>query len=470
MKIRITILAVVLVVATGLPAAGEQIRLKTGDFLQGDVIGERSSDDVLTIRLYRTGGIFTLRWDQLTIEDEARIKESLGLGADIDEDVEMVDGHIVLLKDGSHVIGRVENPDDTTGPVRLKLATGTRDYPRDFVAKITPTKVQAQAVDTPEDIYERFLEEEGEPETGDDHIRFAEKCMGIGLYDKAKTHYEAALEDEELPDERVQLVKNRLTKVAIYVQAKDATDRVKQIKRLRFQKKFDEALAEVDKLLEEYAENPKILELLKLERLKRQVTADREKYFRKEVHRRFFRTFDRIVRDKVRDKEVGMKDAQLWAQTPKGLTQEIFDRLAEDLGIEAAEAMDFFAERTSRQVHRYNYGTGTFIHPDMMARARKMMAAARGARRAAGRNARNRGAAQRQQEKPKSPDEWWNDVAGSKDKERFLRAHFAEAAGVLTVLRFELQACRNCGGKGVTVTQDANSAEEVRHICTQCNL
>ena len=139
MKARITILTLLIGVAIVAPVAGEQIRLKTGDFLQGDVIGERSNDEVLTIRLYRTGGVFSLKWEQLTIEDEARLKESLGLGTDIEEDAVMIEGHLVLLRDGTEILGLVTNPDATSGPVLMQLSTGKREYPREFVAKISPS-------------------------------------------------------------------------------------------------------------------------------------------------------------------------------------------------------------------------------------------------------------------------------------------------------------------------------------------
>jgi len=472
MKARITFLTLLIGVAIVAPVAGEQIRLRTGDFLQGDIIGERSNEEILTIRLYRTGGVFSLKWEQLTVEDEARIRESLGLATDVEEEVETVEGHLVLLRDSTQVIGLVTNPEAKSGPVEMRLSTGPRSYPREFVAKITPTLVPALAVHSAEELYARYIEKEGEPEGGDAQVRLAEYCMRINYYEKAKVHFDLALEDEELPDSRVQNVKNRLTKVEVYIQAKDATDRVRQIKRLRFQKRFDQALEEVNKLLEEYAEEEEILKVLRLDRLRRQVTADREKYFRREIQRRFFRTLDRTIRDKVRDDEVGLKDAQLWSQTPKGLAQEVFDKLAADLEIEAVEAREFFDNRSGSQIKRYNYGSGTFIHPEMQAKARKLIAGAKAAQRNQARNQRNRGAAgpRRQQERPKTADEWWNDIAGTKDREKFVRAWFAETGGVLSVLRFETKPCRNCSGTGLTKSIDPMSNEEIQRICTQCNL
>ena len=107
----------------------------------------------------------------------------------------------------------------------------------------------------------------------------------------------------------------------------------------------------------------------------------------------------------------------------------------------------------------------------MQAKARKLIAGAKAARRNQARNQRNRGGGgQRQQERPKTADEWWNDLAGTKDRERFIRAWFAETGGVLNVLRFEAMPCRNCGGSGLTKSTDPMSNEEIQHICTQCNL
>jgi tetratricopeptide (TPR) repeat protein len=469
MKSRIAILTIFALLLSGGLADAEQVRLRTGDLLQGEVVGEQSTENHLAFRLYRTGGIFKLRWDQLIREDKDRLQELLGYAEIGEEEVPREPGHEILLRNGERVRGLVLNPEDMSGDVRVRTATGERAYPRDMVAKIEPAEVEAPEIYSTEELYQRYLQRL-DPETYSAHIELADLCMRIGAYEQAKQHYELSLEDEEIPDEKAQMVKNRLMRVEVFLEAKEATDRVGAIKRLRWQKRFDEALEGLSQLESDYQDNEKILDLLQIERLTRQITADRRKHFMTEVRRRFYRVLNALVRDKVREKELGMKDALLWAQNQKGLTQDIFSELSAQTGLGDPEARELWEARTKGQVKRYNYGSATFMHHEVAAKTRKLVQAARAGnrQRQGGRN-NPRGGGQQQQQKPKTAAEWW-EAHGLREKENLVKAWFAEFAGVLEVARIENQSCSNCGGKGVTITNDASTGEQVRFICTVCNL
>ena len=51
-----------------------------------------------------------------------------------------------------------------------------------------------------------------------------------------------------------------------------------------------------------------------------------------------------------------------------------------------------------------------------------------------------------------------------------MKAWFAEFGNVLTMLRSEVNSCKSCGGKGITIMQGGLSGEETRLICPVCNL
>lgn len=482
MKSKLTILALAAVLLTAGAAGADQIRLRSGDLLQGEVIGDRSNDDGITIRLYRTGGVFSLRWDQMIKEDENRIRDMLGLTPWDETDVPLVPGTMFILINGTVVRGIWENAGDRSSPVRLRTDTGVREYPWDTIAEngVRDTMIEALEVYTPEELAEQYLTEAA-PTTPAEFVELGKQCVQVEAYRQAKEHFDAALADEEYgAGEQATIVRNLLARVEVFLKAEDGLAGVREAKRLRFQKRFDESLGLIAGLRTEYEDNPAILELLNLDRLERQVASDRRTHFQRQVRRRFFTIFDSLVNKKVREKDdddrskdIGIKTVTQWATNPRGLVEDIFGELASQTGLDKQEAREFWDSRSQGQVRRYNYGQGTFIHPDVASRVAKALRpkAQRnrgGSSRMSGRNRNPRG--NQQQVKLKTADDWWNN-ATSKEKRNFIRAWFAESGnGILEVLRIESELCRTCGGKGVLVSQAANSAEEIRTPCPACNM
>jgi hypothetical protein len=468
---RTMLAALMLLVATAGAADAEQLRLRTGDLLQGEVVGEQSDEEILTFRLYRTGGVFTLQWEHLIPEDEERLRDELGLTLFDETAVPLLPGSQLTLVNATVVRGVIENPNATSGPIFLRTSTGTRQYGRDMVMKIVATMVEALDVYTPDELYDIYLRE-GEPESPSAHMEFADRLLQIRAYAQADKHYRLALEDPNFAEsDRAPMVQNRLKRVALLLEAADATARETRVRRLQFQKKFDLALAELETLRAELEEKPMIRDLLNLDRLERQVRSSRRKFFLRDVRTRFLKEMQRLISAKVREEELSINEVVQWAQTPRDLTKEIFDRIAEETGLSPEEAMEFWEGRTNRQVRRYNYGGGTFIHPEVRDRVTKTAAARNaGARnrggggRNAGRNAANRGG-----EQPKTAQEWWEKFSSTKARENFVRAWYVEFGEQLSVLRFDTTVCRSCGGKGQSIMKDVEG-NEIVDICDVCNL
>ena len=125
----------VLLLAGG--ADGEQIRLRTGDFLQGEILikvaDHEPDEEGFSFRLFRTGGIFRLRWDQLIEEDEKRYRDQLGLNPWDESEVPLIPGHQVTFYNGSVEVGVAENPEktapeDSTNPENL-------DHPEELMGE-----------------------------------------------------------------------------------------------------------------------------------------------------------------------------------------------------------------------------------------------------------------------------------------------------------------------------------------------
>ncbi|MCU0726495.1 MAG: hypothetical protein MUE73_12010, partial [Planctomycetes bacterium] len=376
----VTVLAVLLV-SGGVGA--EQVRLRTGDLLQGEIVSDRTDENVVAIRLYSTGGEFTVRWDQLTPEDEKRLRDSLGLTPWNQGESPVVPGHLVLFKSGEVLTGVAENPADRSRPLRVRTTVGSRDIPWDTINEVRETEIEALTVYTPDELAAMYMEEM-KPASAADWFGYGKKCVQAEAYAQAADALRRALEDTEFAStEQGGLARNTLARVEILVKAADALKRVRDVKNMGFQKRFDAALAEIGNLRKEYEANPAILKLLELDRLERQVAGDRRKHFITEVRRRFFNLFEQLVSNKVREKDpddrsrdISAKAAVAWAVNPKGLGQEIFTAIAEQTGLAEPEAREFWTDRGRGQTRRFSYGGGTFNHPEVAAKVQRVLSPA----------------------------------------------------------------------------------------------
>ncbi len=457
-------------------AGAEQVRLRTGDYLQGEINGDRTDEDHLTIKLFSTGGIIRLRWDQVIVEDQKRLRDQLGLSGWEEAEEVLIPGHQVMLQSGDLVEGLAENPDAVGEALVLRTASGLRTYPRATVSKIIPTVVPALSVYTPDDLYEYYLKEYA-PESAASHADLGRMLVKVEAFKQARDHFNIALEEEDYAaTEQAQMVRNQLAKVEVYIKAEEALDRVRGVRRLYFQRRFDQALAEIATLRSEYQEDPSILKILNLDRLETQVATGRRGHFLKAVRRLFFRQLDDLVNRKIREKDpedrtksLSLNTVKQWVTNPRGLTQEIMAALAEKTGLSEQEVREFWDDRKPGQFKRYNYGTGTFIHPEVAGRVNQALRPQ--ARRRSPRSSR-RTQPRKKANAPKlvTADQWW-EGASNKQRRDWARAWYAEnGQGVLQVLRIETRVCPTCGGLGFKISYSATDASETKTVCKTCNM
>jgi len=410
----------------------EEIRLRDGSMVQGDVLKDQSDDKTLAVRVYATGGVIRIPWKDVAGETVERLRGVY------DKEV-TVAGHRLLLANGNTVVGRVENPGEAEGPVVLKTPTGRREYPRSAVASIEAEEVPVHAVFTAGE-YAAIVIAERAPATPAAHLEVADLLFRAGAYREAAKQYELALAGG-VPGE-ADRIRRKLKEIAIFLKAEGAMERLTGVKKLRFRKRFDEALVEVEALRKELADSPAILRLLDLDRIERGIRVARGDHYRREVRRKFHDALDRAVKEKAADKSVSLRDALAWCRDGKGLAAGVFAAIAEDEPFDAAAARRIFASRRMKRVRRYRYGGGAFLHPEL-----KAAAAEAPTRRPA----------------PRSPEDWWR-TADERDRRGLLAAWFAEFGGVLEVVRCEERPCPNCAGKGL-VHYSTGAA-----VCPTCNL
>lgn len=471
---RFLLFSAALLISAGV-AGAEQIRLRTGDFLQGEVVGERTDEEALAFRLYRTGGEFRIAWDRLIVEDEGRLREALGLTPlDVDE-IPQVPATLFTMSDGQRLVGILENPEATSGPHQVRTARQVLAIPRTSVVKTEPTMVDALEVFTPVEMAQR-IRDEVQPSTPSAWQEVGDRCMAVTAYGAAKEAYDTALADADFANsDRGNLVRNRLKTVAVYLMAENAMNKRTEIRILATRDRFDEALGKIQELAAEYAERPDILAVLNLDRLQKQISNDRREHFLKIVANRVPVALRDLVRDKVNVKDLKVSEALRWARDRRGLSAEIFQRVAEYTGLAVPEVMELWASRATRASPRhFNYGGATFMNDEVKARVQAALAAAKAAQARAqanqgGRNNPPRPGPAAKPDAPKTPDEWWAS-ASTRDRENLVRAWFAEYGGVYEVLRIVPKQCRGCGGRGVDVRIDAMTNNEVRLVCKQCNL
>lgn len=482
----LAVFALVLSPFAATTASAEQIPLRNGAVMQGDILAGQTSEETLALKLYETGGVVQVRWDHI---EESRARElRVQTGVTVDEvDEILVDGHQVLLGTGAVEQGLALNPDDKSQPLKLRTASGERTLDRANVARITPTRLPGLLVYTPDDLY-RKLAEEMNPQTPAAHKEMGRIAMEIGALAAARSHLSKAAADAvfvKTPDGRQ--LESMLRQVDLLEKAAGAKDMARQIQASMRNNRWNDAKKTLAALTEQY-KDPEVRKLVGLSLLANRVVRGRDDYMKKEMPKRLVAAMQKMIEAKSRERKPATEDpdaprgptpgslasARQWLS--RELPKAVWDKVKSDLGIDDdEEAQAYWKARIMKSATAY-YGTGSFMKVKKPVpaggatgrndpnRQRRPPGAAGGA--AAG------GPPQRQtkEDKPKTEEEWWEALAGKpSDRAQFLVASFVEESGLFEVLRVdESELCSSCGGKGVLTTNTSDGAQS-NAVCTTCN-
>ncbi|MFN0008159.1 MAG: hypothetical protein ACKVXR_09650, partial [Planctomycetota bacterium] len=183
-----------LAVATA-PVLAEQIELANGSIMHGRAIPAQSTEDELAVELFETGGIVMVRWDHVEETRRRQSRVDMGLeGSGADEEI-LVAGHVLIMSNGEQVQGLCTNVEAKGEKVRLKQASGEREYPREQVQGIKPIEVPGLFVYTPDELY-KILVDKAQPQKGAQHKDMAVRCMSIGALRQARDHLNLAKDDK----------------------------------------------------------------------------------------------------------------------------------------------------------------------------------------------------------------------------------------------------------------------------------
>ena len=434
-----TLALVVTVLATAATTDAEVVRLRNGHLLQGEIDGALTTDEAITITLYRDGAVLRVLWNHVLGRDSKRLREALGLDA-LEEGTILTDAHLLILSGGDELRGLVKNREaaesGAEASYQLKTAKGVQDVARTMVKKVDDVQLPLLDIYTIEEAVANKVAEIGgdraeEELIGQDHKAIADFCYKIGAYAEAKTHYELALEDENFPDRTE--VENRLPTLGFLIQTKEAARLINEIKRLQFIKRFREALDIVTTFREQYGTLPKVIAHYKLDTVEKRLTVSLKNQRIVKVSTDYFRLMTREIVAWLRaNKDSSIKEAQAFAQ--KDLTKLIVDGLGQRMDIDTDLVLELWTKRKAK-AHTATYGYGTFAAPEEVAQAssrkksgREQLTSEEIRRRALQRFRQRQKQGAQKEEKPKTAAQWW-DKANSISRKNWLTAFYVENGG-----------------------------------------
>ncbi len=479
-------LAVVVIALLALHTSlrAETLRLRTGAFLVGKV--ERVDENVLVFRRAGNGGVLELKWNELSSFDAKRLREKWSLlDPEAAAGVQLPALRVVFQRPGgvrTEVVGELVSNDGKTMILRQK--THVYRVPVEAIRE-GPENVQVPAEDllTPDQYYQRKLEEIQPGEDADKHAKLADELIRVEDYQRAREHLQKAIDlgGGKQPD----LIKARMKRVEILLKNKEQADLLKRISVLRNRKLF----AKARKLVQEFAQRfPNSPLRAEFEKRKELLEKARRRFLIRRVTTDWFETMTNELKRVAMSKSMSFQEAQSFAEEKLG--EVIRAKIAKKRGIDPAEVDALFKAR--KEIHglrsrKASYGTGSFILGKegvlkdtavgkrlSKGKTKKGVPSANKAQRELQRRIQQylrRSQRQGQggtQQTLQSPEAWWK-ATTSVRRQQWLIAYYAEHGGDLELLHPETRDCPECGARGFIEGQGTEGGRTIRLTCPICH-
>lgn len=479
MGLRCLVLGLSLVCLLAGSVHAEIIFLKDGRFLQVKVLS--GDERGVTVKRLDNDGQLYIRWRLLREEDAKRLRIQFGLEEDDSNEDFVMLGQRVYPRRGDYKNGLVVAR--TQDHVTFKHMGKTVQYLTAAIRKIEDREVSVFDVYTPEELYQRRLEEK-QPSDDDveGHDHMATWATRVGMYDDAMRHYQQIRTvDTEF---KADYISNQIKRLEILARNKDILNAVKEAVANGHRRRFDRCLAILDEVLAQ-ADLDATLRV-DVEKKKERFTRKRWEHFSKLVVSRYFREVHRRIDEIARSRDVHSKDKESAMTIDKAMTHvksKLHKEVVDAIGLKYAldpkkEVEKMWKERTTRSTRTASYGAGTFIVQKaeksqsggnsgqsnaMAQRLEELMSRARSGRR-------NRNQQQQQQAKVKqklmTKDQWWKRVDSSQ-RSFWLRAYYAEQGNQMVVVNKWIRNCTECGATG-TIKQTGPDGTLMRLTCPRC--
>ncbi len=477
-------------------ARAELIELTNGQVLQGDVKESQSTEDGLAVDVYETGGVVIVRWDHVAPSQRRELRLKIGIDLP-EESVVLVDGHRVILTDGTKVEGIALNPRATNEPLRMKTRSGVKEYERASLAgPVEDVKIDGLLVNTPDELFQS-LRDKDPPETSAAHKALALSCMNFGAYDHAKEQLLACKSDAVfMATDEGKAVDSMLRQCDLMIRAKGASDLAVQIRQAMGGNRWNDAL----NLLNQLDKDPNfkdegIRKEIRFDILESRVVRGRDAWFQKEISKDVYKVFEQLVGEKAHEKKPlrdpaddpnakpgsvtpgTLASAKQWITASGGLTQQLWDKVASDLQLSKDDIEKYWKSRFFIS-HRSSYGTGSFIvvtrattppKPGGPTQPTQPQRRPPGSQHSSGKkdSGKNAPPPADKVEKPLTEEEWWDSIQ-SPDKKAWLMAYFAERGGYFEVVATPQVNCERCQGLGLLKSVGAQGDDNA-HFCPTCN-
>jgi len=460
------------------PSAGAEIvRLKDGRLVHGEIVAFDESVGI-TVARADNGGTLRLRWEHLPGDEITRIKADRGFTGEEPEPYLVPVVHLIL-SNGTTESGILVD-DGQRDVYTVRRRSGTDSFPKNYVRRVEPGKVEGLVVYRADELYEVMLAERGAPVDAPAHLAMGVACEGAALYDRALEHYAAVAElDAELkPD----LIEARTQRLAIKLEDAVETEQLDEIRNRLYRKQFGEALSMTAAFREEY---PLSRQLGELEQLESEILSRRRGHVSGRIVSDYFsflgKSLSEISRTDIMDMETAVELVE------DSVHEEVLDRLTRVYDLSAEELGELWESRKGGSVRSSSYGSGSFIlgetkaldwsvgrdetneedlvvteEDDLQDKIDKVL------RQRAEERADRLEAARTSAllDEGVTPEEWW-EAQPNEDRQRWLLAYYAEFTGMLDILRAKPRDCRRCAAEGVIQIQ--NEKSEFEYItCTVC--
>jgi hypothetical protein len=461
--------AALLLLLAAPPASAEVIHLRTGEALKGRPIQEQSNEDYLTIEDYLTGITRRLSWN---VVDPADREELWANWNWTNRSQAIVKGHRIVLNlsggETEELLGLIVREDAEAHYV-MRNGEELR-VPKAQVAGVEDNvDLDAREIWNADQLYQRqvqAMKDEGvdfSSLSARDHWRLGQFADWAEAYEQAREHYAAAAADpeflkREIASQRLERVESLLRDQAALAALRDA--------RLKLHMNL---FGKVRGLIDEFAAahpdmSPAVSQTL--ERLRSDFTQKRTAYLQEQAARYFIKDVERLITQKVKEKDVALTDATAW--TRRELPDAAFAKVAERMKrwdeVTPEDARAFWDGRPKRPWRRVTYGSGTFIvDPPKLKPPQRRTSPQRNSG-----SSRPSGGAAPKVEIPKPPnrDQWW-EKANTTDRTNWVFAYFVERSDLFEVSDRDYRPCQICQGSGL-LSKTLQNGETLEYLCTRC--
>ncbi len=465
------------------------VHLKSGAELSGAIL-EDGFDEArgITLRRDDTGGLLSLRWDQIREEDVSDIKRSRGFIGD--EPPPIVVPALLVKTTTGEFIGLKASQDD--GKLVLKRRDQLVPIAIDSIRSIQNVNVDALDVEAPEPLFERRRAEVS-PTTAVDWYNLGLYAEALGLNEEATKAYHACQDKD--PALKSEWIKQRLKLLEVRSKEVEQSDQLNRIKSLKYRQSYREANALAEDFLKKWP-NSQLVSLVNKEMA--DLAAKQRSGFTSNIRTDFFTYLRNACQDKSNEKDITLGAAMTWVRDHA--FDDVKEKLAKYYGITTEDVADIFSKRgVGGAPVTASYGGGTFILGEDARKGYAKSEDEKAKEKAeAEKNAKEKGKAkgeptlqekineklkekakesQRRNEQkrkegeiadiPPTPDDWWA-AAAPAERVSFLMAFFAEQTKLVNVLSLDQRFCSTCGGHGWQEQFMRNTGQESKGDAMPC--